>query len=26
MINKKVYGNLTPQKVRDIIQKYKEGR
>ncbi|MCD6539364.1 MAG: NADH-quinone oxidoreductase subunit NuoE [Candidatus Omnitrophica bacterium] len=26
MINKKLYGNLTPQKVREIIQKYKEGR
>ena len=26
MINKEVYGNLTPQKVRDIIQKYKEAK
>lgn len=24
MINKKVYGNLTPQKVKDIIKEYKE--
>ena len=26
VINKEVYGNLTPQKVRDIIQKYKEAK
>jgi len=26
MINEKVYGNLTPQKVKDIIQKYKEAK
>jgi len=24
MINEKVYGNLTPQKVKEIIQKYRE--
>ncbi len=26
MINEKVYGNLTPQKVKEIIQKYREAK
>ncbi|MCK4905112.1 NADH-quinone oxidoreductase subunit NuoE [bacterium] len=26
MINKKVYGNLTPQKVKDIIREYKKAK